>query len=510
MLRLRTFGGPTRRRTTTLLAIAALVTTGLGFYARRHDARGATDGREAARAAIPPASVAILPFLNTPADPENEPFIEGLTDELIGALGTVSGLKVTGRASAFALKGRRLPVATIGDTLGVATVLEGSVRRDGDRLAIAVKLVSTGDSSVLWSKSYDRPFADVFSVQEEIARSVVVALTPRLRAESAPTVTRVEAQDLEAYELYLDGRYFLSRRTPGDLRLAADYFELAIERDPGYARAFAALAEARTELLMLGRQPARWDVGSARAAAAQAVRLDSTLAEGHVALGNILEAFEWDWSAAERELVRATTLDPGSATAHLYRGIALLHRRRLDESLRELKIARTLDPLSAAVHMQLGRAYLFAGKPADAVETLRAALALSPDFPAARQHLGDAYLQQGKSAEAIAEFRLAAQAGGARDSAQLVYALATAGQREEATHVLGPLAAAASWRYLPPVPMAIAYAGLGDNTAAFRWLERAYSDRAPLMNALAVMPAFVPLHTDLRWKRLERLMRFGP
>ncbi len=510
MFRLSTFGGPTRRRTTTLLTIGALVMTGLGIYATWHDARGASDGREAARAAIPRASVAILPFENISANPADEPFIDGLTDELIGALGKVSGLKVTARTSAFALKGRRLAVGTIADTLGVATVLEGSLRRDGDRLAIAVTLVSASDSRVIWSKSYDRQLGDVFSVQDEIARAVVVALAPRLGAVSAPAVTPVEPQDLEAYELYLDGRYFLNRRTPADLRLAADYFELAVERDPGYARAFAGLAEARTELLMLGRQPPRWDLGSARAAAAQAVRLDSTLAEGHAALGNVLEAFEWDWTAAERELVRATTLDPGYATAHLYRGIALLHRRRLDESIRELKAARTLDPLSAPVRMQLGRAYLFAGKPADAVETLRAAVGLNPDFAAARQHLGEAYLQQRKSAEALAEFRRAAQAGGARDSAQLAYALAIAGQREEATQVIGALAGAASRRYLPPVPMAMAYAGLGDKTAAFRWLERAYSERAPLMNALAVMPAFVPLHTDLRWKRLERLMRFGP
>jgi tetratricopeptide (TPR) repeat protein len=141
---------------------------------------------------------------------------------------------------------------------------------------------------------------------------------------------------------------------------------------------------------------------------------------------------------------------------------------------------------------------------------LRAALALDPDFAAARQHLGEAYVQQGKSVEAVAEFRRAAQAGGARDSAQLAYALAVAGQREEAMQVLAPLVAAASRRYLPPVPMAMAYAGLGDETAAFHWLERGYSERAPLMNALAVMPAFVPLQTDARWKRLARLMRFGP
>ena len=507
MFRLRPFGGPPRRRTTTLLAIGALVTTGLGFYATRHDARGESDGRDA-RAAIPRASVAILPFENTSANPADEPFTDGLTDELIGALGKVPGLKVTGRTSAFALKGRRLGVGTVSDTLGVATVLEGSMRRDGDRLAITAKLVNATDSSVLWSKSYDRQLADVFSVQEEIARSVALALAPRLGAAPAPTVSRVEPQDLEAYELYLDGRYFSSRKTPADIRLAADYFELAVARDPGYARAFAALAEARTELLMLGRQPPRWDVESARAAAAQAVRLDSTLAEGHAALGNILEAFAWDWSAAERALVRATTLDPGYATAHLYRGIALLHRRRLEESLRELKVARTLDPLSAPVRMHLGRAYLFAGKPDDAVETLRAAVELNPDFAAARQHLGEAFLQQGKVADALAEFRRAAQTGGARDSAQLAYALATAGQREEAMQVLGPLAGAVSRRYLPPVPMAMAYAGLGDKTAAFRWLERAYSDRAPLMSGLAVMPAFVPLHTHQRWKRLERRMRF--
>jgi TolB-like protein/DNA-binding SARP family transcriptional activator len=501
-----------RRWPAGLFVTAGVLVVGLGSYAAWRNRAPAL--REVApavsgRGVAPPASVAVLPFVNTSGDAADEPFADGLTDELISALSKVVAVRVTGRTSAFALKNRRLNVRTIGDTLGVETVLEGSVRRDGNRLRVVTQLVSASDNGVLWAESYDRALEDVFAVQAEIARAIVAALRPTLgaaRTAIAPPQTR----DLATYELYLKGRYFWGRRTPGDLRRATDYFERAVARDPSYAQAFAGLAEARMLLVMLGGSPPREELPRARVAATEAIRLDSTLAEAHAALGSILEAFDWDMPGADREIARAIALDPGYATARLYRGIQLLNLGRFDDAVAELTRARTLDPLSASVHMQLGRAYVSVRRPAEAVSSLRSAVELSPEFTATYVHLGDAYLQQGEPAAALDAFRRAAALNGGRDSAQIAYALAVTGDRGVAERLLRDLLAAPRRRYLPPVPVAKAYVALGDPDAAFRWLERGYEERAAQMRTIGVMPAFDPLHADPRWARLLGRMRAEP
>ena len=507
----RAIARPRRRRAALVAAAGALLLAALASGSEWRSRRAARPLAAAGVRAENPAaaSVAILPFANTSGDPDDEPFADGLTDELIAALDKVQGLKVTGRTSAFALKGRRLGVRAVADTLGVATVLEGGVRRAGNRLKVTAVLVSASDNAVLWSETYDRELADVFAMQEEIARAIVGALGPRLGGR-VPSVGRIPTRDLATYELYLKGRYFWSRRTPDDLRRAADHFEQAVARDPTYAQAYAGLADARVLRVIVAGRPPEEELPRAREAAAAAIRLDPTLAEAHAALGNMLEAFDWDWAAAERELAQATALDPGYATARLYRGIALLHQARFDEAITELAEARALDPLSAPVRLQLGRAYVFARRPGEAIGPLRASLELNPQFAPAHQHLGEAYLQQGKHAEALASFRRAALLRGARDSAHLAYALAATGERAEAERVLRELLGSSGRRYLPPVPMATAYAGLGDREAAFRWLERGYAERAALMNTLKVAPAFDPLRDDPRWARLLGRMGLEP
>ena len=227
-------------------------------------------------------SVAVLPFVNTSGDPADEPFSDGLTDELISALGKVQGIRVTGRTSAFALKGRGLDVRTIADTLGVGAVLEGSVRRVGDRLRVTAQLVNAGDNGVLWAAAYDRKLADVFAVQEEIARAIVAALPPTVGGRAAP-VPAIQSRDLGTYELYLKGRYFWGRRTPPDLRRAAA-FEQAIARDPTYAQACAGLADARVLLVLLGDSPPRDEgpAGARRRGRGNSARLDPLRGPGRV------------------------------------------------------------------------------------------------------------------------------------------------------------------------------------------------------------------------------------
>jgi len=497
----------------SILASAALVLVSLVSFAlwtrrdpRLEDARPVT-GRGVLLGGRP--SVAVLPFANTSGDSADEHFSDGLTDELIGTLSKVPGLKVTGHTSAFALRGHELTIRTIGDTLGVATVLEGSVRRAGDRLKVTVQLVSVTDNGVIWSEAYDRNLKDVFAVQEEIAQAIVDALSPTLRNRLA-AVRTIAPRDLATYELYLEGRYFLGRRTAADLRRAATYFEHAVARDPAYAQAFAGLADARMLLVLLADGPPREEVPLARAAALTAIRLDSTLAEAHATLGNIREAFDWDAQGADRESALAIALDPSYATARLYRGINLVNRGRFGEAIAELTRARALDPLSAPVRMQLGRAYVLARRTNDAIEILLAAVELNPQFAAAHAQLGEAYLQRGNTTLALAAFRHAVAISGTRDSANLAYALAMTGQRGEARGVIAALLAARQRSYLPPVAMAKAYVALNEPDAAFAWLERGHEEHAAQMRTIKVTPAFAPLHPDARWAPLLRRIGLEP
>ncbi len=503
---------PSRRKWTPYLLAAgvllAVVVSGYTAWRSRAASRTASSGPPA-RSTVSRTSVAVLPFANSGGAAADEPFADGLTDELISALSKVTGIRVTGRTSAFALKGRGLNVRTIADTLGVGSVLEGSVRREGDRLRVSAQLVSAGDNSVIWAETYERKLADVFDVQAEIDRAISSALLPALGGRVA-SAGPVRVRDLATYELYLKGRYFSGRRTPPDLRRAVAYFEQAVAGDSTFAQAYARLADARVLLVLLGDSPPQVELPRARVAAATAIRLDSTLAEAHAALGNINEAFDWDAAAADRELALAVDLDPGYATAQLYHGIHLLNRGHFEEAAARLEQARALDPLSAPVRMQLGRMYVSAHRPEMALPLLQSAVELSPEFTAAYLQIGDAYLQQHNFAAALSAFRRAAALNGGRDSAQIAFGLAATGQRDSAMKVLGAFLADRTRGYLPPVPVAKAYVALGDVDAAFRWLERGYDQRAAQMRTIKVTPAFDPLHSDPRWARLLQRMHVEP
>jgi tetratricopeptide (TPR) repeat protein len=281
-------------------------------------------------------------------------------------------------------------------------------------------------------------------------------------------------------------------------------FEQAVARDSAYAQAYAGLADARVLLVLLGDSPPGEELPQARLAVAKAIRLDSTLSEAYSASSNIIEGFDWDSVGSERASMRAIALDPGNAAAHLFRGIHLLNRGRHVDAISELTFARALDPLSAPVRMQLGRAYITARRPDDAVASLRIAVELNPEFSAAYLSLGDALLQQGRANDALAAFRRAAALNGGRDSAQLAYGLAVTGERPAAQAILAALLAPTRHKYLPPIPVARAFAGLGDKESAFQWLERAVADHAAQARGINAVPAFDFLHDDARWASLLR------
>ncbi len=447
------------------------------------------------------ASVVVLPFNNTSGNPDDTPFADGLTDELISGLGQVRGLRVTARTTAFALRGKGLDARAVAGMIGVAYLLEGSVRRDGDRLKISAQLIHAAQGTVEWSETYNRRAEDIFAVQEELGRAIVAALAPRLGLSDAAHAT-ARPRDLVTYELFLKGRHFWEKRSTPDLLRAAEYFGQAIARDPTYAEAYAGLADTHLLITLFGnRRPAEGHP-LARAAMAEALRLGGGIAMVHAAHGNLLSAIEWRWAESESECRRAVELDPGHINGRIFLAILLQHLGRFDEAIEVAAEALVLDPLSPGLNLTLGRAHLNAGRPAEAIASLRTAIEIAPGFAFAHQQLGHALLLAGRKVEALQAFQRGADGRGPNQLGELSWALAMTGNDEGARTVLRDLLATEDTGYLPPYGVACAYAGLGDADAAFAWLDRGFAERAATMNMIKVAPTFYPLYSDRRWREL--------
>jgi eukaryotic-like serine/threonine-protein kinase len=458
---------------------------------------------------VPPApSIAVLPFVSTSGNADDEPFTDGLTDDLIAALGRVPALTVRPRTSSFALKGTKLAVRTIADTLHVNYVVEGTVRRDQERLKVASQLVDARDDRVVWSASYDRDRHDLFAVQEQIARAIATALSVRLTGSDVPTrLAPQPTEDFEAYQLYLKGQYFVTTRRRAELHRAVQYFVEATLRDPGFARAYAGLSSAYASLGIFGFERPRDVSPKARAAAERALALDPNLGEAHAALAHELMTYEWNWKASEESFKTAIALDPKYPQARISYAAFLWGRGRGEEALAQLRVMRELDPLSPTGLMS-GRVYVSSRRPDEAIHDLQETLELNPRSDLALQLLGHAYLQKKMNDEAIDAFRRAAALSGVRDSAHLAYGYAVTGHRADGKRLIESLVASDRSRYLPPFHIALAYAGLGDKDAAFRWLERAYDEHASFMDGLNVTPGFEVLRSDPRFAALLERMHF--
>jgi len=483
-----------------LAGVAAAVTWSRGSRLPGSSAMAAT-------ATSAPKRLAVMPFTNTSGEVADEPFTDGLTEELIGILGKTVGLRVTPRSSVFALKGKQLDARRIADTLGVDFLLDGSARRAGDRFRVFAQLVSARDSAVIWSEQYDREYADVFAMQQDIAR----AITSALRLQLLPGSTAPPTADREAYESYLKGRFALNTRSgPGDLARAVKYFEDAIARDSSYARAYSGLSDAWALTANFGYDRPGPAFAKARAAALRALALDSTLAEARTSLGHTICTHDFGWAASEREFRRALDEDPGYVYARVAYAICLWSTGRFTEAVVQLDTARQLDPLRPGVAAVLGRVYVSWGRPDEAIAALTHSIDLNPQADLAWQQLGHAYLLKGQRAEAIAALQKAAVLSGLRDSAQLAYAYAVTGDPTTARRIVREILATSDTRYIPPYHIAMAYAGLGEFDEAFRWLEQAYAERASFTGGAKVTAAFAPLHTDPRWRPLLAKMGLEP
>ncbi|MBI5282097.1 MAG: tetratricopeptide repeat protein [Candidatus Solibacter usitatus] len=478
--------------------------------------RWAIFGLAAALAALAPAgwylsrphssaragTIAVLPFDDLSSDPENEYFCAGLVEEVTTALAKIKGVRVLARSTASQVKrAKSLPVAA--RELGITMFLEGSVRRSKDRVRIAAQLIRAGDQSHLWSEVYERGSGDVLSVHDEIARAVARALEVQLFPE------RSRPADPEALDLYWRGRY--SRKQPGEegLKKSVGYYRQALEKDPQYAPAHAALAEAYGTMAFHELGPPDEFIEKAKASARQALALDGSLAEPHALLAWIGFFRDWNWPEAERGFRRAVQLNPSYAKAHTWFALGLISRGRVQEAITESRTAQELDPLSYATASDLGVILYCARRFEESAQWARKTLASDPKSAPARVLIGLCHANQGRYQEAIAEYREALE-GSERYSyilGRLGYACGRAGQVEEARRLIREIEQAAGAEPRYQLHIAMIHAGLNETDRAIEKLEKSYQRREADLNFLMVEPAFDSLQPDPRFQGL--LKRIG-
>ena len=454
-------------------------------------------------------SIAVLPFVNASPDRENEYLSDGITDELINALAKVEGLRVASRTSVFALKGKPQDVRAIGALLGAAWVLEGTLRRAGERLRITAQLSSTEDGQLLWSERYDRTLADVFAIQEEIARTIVDTLRVTSFADFAAPSPKRYTESIAAYGLYLRGRFAWNTRTQEGITEAIRYFEQAIAEDPRYAPAYTGLADSYALQLDYRSVPVAEGFALAKQYARKALELDETVAEAHASLAWSVFIYDWDWEAAGQEFRRAVELDPRYATAHQWYAFWFAAHGRLEEALVEAHTALELDPASVSIRRTVGWLCYYARRYDQARYHLARAIAMNPTAAETYRILGLVFAYQGDWAEAERVLREGMTLPGAATytTAALGYVLARTGKRAEAEGLLADLEAQRRVDYVSPVAFATLYIGLDDPQHALDWMERALEERRGWLAYLRVNPLLDPLRGEPRFQALIDKMR---
>jgi TolB-like protein/Tfp pilus assembly protein PilF/tRNA A-37 threonylcarbamoyl transferase component Bud32 len=475
--------------------------------------RDRDSGRRAAPIVAEPAhipSLAVLPFANLSADKENEYFSDGLAEDIIDVMTQVAGLRVMARTSAFAFRGKEQDVREIGARLNVENILEGSVRKVGNRIRVTAQLVKASDGYHLWSQRFDREMTDVFAVQDEISQAIVEKLRVRL-APDRPLVKRY-TENVEAYNLYLKARYQLLRFSPKGFAKSKEYYERAIALDPNYALAWHGQAEFYYLLGYFGFMPPKAANAQADQASRKALQLDDLLAEAHAMMG-VLRASEFDWKGAELEFGRALALDPTSEDVwKWYEVNYLVPMRRLDEAVAASLRAVEMDPLSPYLQWRLGYNYCLKREWNQAIKQCRNALELDAQHWGAHILLGSCYFQIGEHDHAIRAMEAQAQVGGRSPVAlgTLGWAYALTGRTGEASKLLAELQERAQKEYMSFWSFAVIYSGLGEIDNAFDWYEKALDEREPLMLHFHVHPNYDALHTHPRYEELLRKMNLEP
>lgn len=462
----------------------------------------------AAAAQQRPRSVAVLPFLSLSTDPENEFFADGITEDIIANLTKVRALDVISRTSVLPFRKREQGIREIAERLNVATVLDGSVRRAGNRARIVAQLVDAATERQLWAETYDRQLTDIFAIQTDVALQIVAALQTELSPDERSRLRAPATVDFAAYELYLRGRQAFMHFSPTEMRRAIDLFTAAVEHDPAYALAHASAAQAWIELGEGGKVPPLEAYANAREAIGEALAVDPQLGEAHTIAAYLAYVADFDWAAAEAGFKRALALNPGHADTYDYYGRLLLTLERYDEAIDILVRARQLDPLVS--RSDLVTALLRAGRLDEAVAAALPQIAADPTYPRLRATLGWAYLKQGRRDEGLAELEAAVELspGDTLWLAQLGQAYALEGKPDRARDILERLQALSRETYVSPYHLAYVLTGLGEADAAIDLLERAYEERAGAIYGIKGSFLFTPLRSHPRFQALLRKMHF--
>jgi TolB-like protein/DNA-binding winged helix-turn-helix (wHTH) protein/Flp pilus assembly protein TadD len=451
-------------------------------------------------------SLAVLPLESLSSDPSQDYFADGMTDELISALGQISALRVISRTSVMPYKHARKPLPQIAHELNVDAVVEGSVLRSGERVRITAQLIDASADKHLWSQSYEGELRDALTLQDKVAGAIADQIRIKLSPREQAALTDAKVVNPEAYESYLKGRYFWNKRTAEGLKVALAYFNQAIDEDPKYAPAHSGLADTYALLAdwEYGVMTPREALPKAKAAAIKALELDATLGEAHNSLAFCLDVFDWDLAAAEREFRRAIELNPSYATAHQWYASHLVVLGRNDEAIAEMRRAESLDPLSLIISADLADFLIIAHAYDESIRESHKTIELDPDFALAHNQLGQAYLQLHRHDEAVTELQKGVQLSGGSPTimANLARAYVACGKRGEAAKLLDDLKLRSNPSASHASEVAMIYAALGDADQAMNWLDKAYDDR--FNPSVLLRPGFDPLRSNLRFRELLR------
>ena len=487
-----------RRKFVALIAVVAIGATTLLIYQRLRPTSVMP------HSTISQKSIAVLPFENLSEDKANAYFAEGIQEEILTRLARIRDLKVISRTSTQRYKSAPADLRVIAQELGVANILEGSVQKSNDQVRITVQLINALNDSHLWAETYDRKLIDVFQVETDLAQKIASSLEAKLTGSEQRAISARATENPEAHQLYLKGRFYWNKRTGNDLKTAVDYFEKAVAADPGFAGAYAGLAQAYILLPVFGAGRPQDFLPKATVVARRAIELDETSAEGHATLGMLL-LFDFKCPASEQEFRRAIELNPNYATAHHWFGNSLLVTLgRFDEAIKEGERAVELDPLSLIINADLGSTLIVARRYDEAIAQLRRTLLLDGNFAYAHWNLGEALYLKGDMAAAIAEYeKAAALDDDPQIKAFLARAYAETGRKEAALEILAKLEEAGRHQYVRSYLYAVIHIGLGDKAKAIEYLEKAReSSESADTTWIRFDPIFDPLRDEPRFQEL--------
>jgi TolB-like protein/Tfp pilus assembly protein PilF len=449
--------------------------------------------------------IAVMPFVNISPDSKDEYFADGMTEELISTMSKISGLRVIARTSVMGYKGGQKKISDVANELQVGAVLEGSVRKMGDRVRISVQLINSQTSEHLWAESYDRELKDVFAIQSDISKTVAEALKIQLMTDDKEKIEKKPTKNTEAYVLYLKGRYFWNKRTFQGLNKAIGYFVEAIRRDPMFALAYAGLADTYIILENWGFLAPKEALPKAMEYVTKALEIDDLLAEAHTSMASLLVSLNWDWYAAEQEFKLAIKLNPNYATAHqFYAHIFLEPLKRWDEALSEIREAERLDPLSAIIGTNLGDILLAQKRFDEAIKQFRNVLDTNPDFAYAHSKLGVSLILKSLIAEGTAEIEKARSISpeNLEVKAYLAFAYAVSGRTKDVDRMLEEMKEVARTSHVEATLFAEVYSVLGNTDSTFEWLNRASEGHSSLFIMNLVEPHFDSIRSDPRFRML--------